>query len=114
MISSASNVRSGDAPTHGCGTRQVRNEWREVATSYAIVAAVTGTPCAALSVYCWEPWVMLGWLYFVAGFPVLLCAITALWAITVWPFLLLLAAVFGRGKGPKGLNPNGPGVVVCR
>lgn len=86
-----------------------------MARGYAIFAAITGGPCVALACLQRDITAVVLWLYFIVGLVVSVCAVTALWAVTVWPLLLLLAAVFGRGKGPSDPgNPDGPGVMVCR
>jgi hypothetical protein len=88
-----------------------RKEWRELATFFAWIAGITGIPCVALSLYMSTPAVIVGWISVMLGFVVLLCLLTILYALTVWPLLLLIAAIFGR-MGPT-VDPKSPGITVC-
>jgi hypothetical protein len=91
-----------------------KSEWRHIAELYARFAVVTGIPCAGLSIYLWTPTIVVGWFYCVIALPIIMCAITVLWGVTVYPFLLLLGALVGRGNTSAGsADPDGPGVIIC-
>lgn len=41
------------------------------------------------------------------------CAMTSLWVVTVYPFVLMLGWLFGRKALPGPYpDPDGPGVIV--
>jgi hypothetical protein len=109
-----SSPPDADQSGRGPGDR-AKQEWGQLLRGYAIIAGTLGLPCAALSIYFREPWIIVGWMQLLLGIPLLLSMMTALWIVTAWPLLLLLAFIFGRNaKGPKDADPDGPGIIVCR
>jgi hypothetical protein len=91
--------------------------WRQIVGAYAavfgVVFAIGGIPGGLLSIYLSDPRFIVGWLYFSVGFLLLILGATALFAVTIWPLLLVLAAIFGGTGNITGpVDPDGPGVIV--
>ena len=93
---------------------KARNEWRTFLRGYVRFCVAIGLPCAVVAVCLRTMLPVVMWFYFSLTLPVGLAIITAIYAVTAWPFLLLLAALFGRGGPTLKGDPDGPGVIVCR
>lgn len=89
-------------------------EWRQIGKCYVRFAVLTGVPSAALSTYLWTPKIILGWLYCLVVLPIIMSAITVIWGVTAYPFLLLLGLLSGRANAATAAaDPDGPGVIIC-
>ena len=63
---------------------------------------ISGIVCGALSLYLWNVAIFLAWLYGLIVFAVLSIVIVAIWAITVWPLVILTAQFLNMiGKEDK-------------
>ena len=76
----------------------------------------TGIGCSALSLYLWDVSPLAVWALMMVGVGAAFFVVTGILAVTVWPFVLLVAKVFdGRGAGKlSGTRPDEPGAVAER
>jgi hypothetical protein len=74
----------------------------------------TGIGCSALSLYLWDASPLAVWAVMMAGAGAASLVVTGILAVTVWPFVLLVAKVFdGRGAGKvSGTRPDEPGAAA--
>lgn len=107
-------------PLRGAGERQGvrRHEMenpKDVESGFVFFVAFTGVVCAILSVVFWNAAILLYWVLALIALAFAFVMITAVYAITVWPLLLLIAKVFGKvgpslhSGQPAGRTPAEPG-----
>ena len=90
-----------------------RSQWRRLGRFYVRTVLATGVPSVALSLFLCRSWIAAAWLQAVVALPLITAGILLVWALTVYPLLLLLALIFGRaGSPPEPGDPDGPGIVV--
>ena len=79
-------------------------------------AVATGVGSLAVSLYSWDVSPLAVWALMMVGAGATFLVITGILAVTVWPFVLLIAKVFdGRGVGkPSGARPAEPGTAAAR
>jgi len=79
-------------------------------------AVATGVGCSALSVYLWDVSPLAVWAVIMVGVGSAFLVVTGLYAVTVWPVVLLIAWVCdGRRAGKMGgTRPAEPGAEAVR
>jgi hypothetical protein len=89
---------------------------RLVPRAIAGFAVATGVGCSALSVYLWDVSPLAVWALIVVGVGSAFLVVTTIFAVTVWPVVLLIAWVFdGRRAGKMGgTRPAEPGAAAER
>ena len=74
----------------------------------------TGVGSLAVSLYSWDVSPLAVWALMMVGAGATFLVVTGILAVTVWPFVLLVAKVFdGRGAGKvSGTRPDEPGAAA--
>ena len=90
-----------------------RSAWQQIGRFYLWLILATGVPSVALSLSLSTSRIAAAWLQAIVALPVITAGVLLVWSLTVYPLLLVLAVIFGRGSNPTGCNPNGPGIVIC-
>jgi hypothetical protein len=87
---------------------------RLVHRAVAGFAVATDIGCSALSLYLWDVSPLVVWALMMVGFGAASLVVTGMFAVTVWPVVLLIAKVFdGRGAGKVGgARPAEPGAAA--
>ena len=87
---------------------------RLVHRAIAGFAVATGIGCSALSLYLWDVSPLVAWALMMVGVVATSLIVTGIFAVTVWPVVLLVAKVFdGRGAGKvSGTRPDEPGAAA--
>ena len=79
---------------------------RLVHRAVAGFAVATGIGCSALSLYLWDVSPLAVWALMMVGVGAAFLVVTGVFAVTIWPLVLLFAWVFdGRGGGKLGGAP---------
>ena len=89
---------------------------RLVHRAIAGFAVATGIGCSALSLYLWDVSPLAVWALMMVGVGAASLVVTGMFAVTVWPVVLLIAKMFdGRGAGKvDGASPTEPGAAAER
>jgi len=87
--------------------------WRQLCRFYFWLVLATGVPSIAFSLSLSTFRIAAAWLQAILALPLITAGVLLVWSATVYPLLLLLAVIFGRGSNPTGRDPNGPGIIIC-
>jgi len=79
---------------------------RVVEAFYKALLVASGIVCGVLSLYLWDATILRRWLSSLAILAIVFMVITFVWAVTVWPLVLLVAKIFGRSA--KRCETRGP------
>ena len=77
-------------------------------------AGATGIRCSALSLYLWDVTPLAAWALMMVGVVAAFLIVTGMFAVTVWPVVLLIAKVCDRRGAGKvgGARPAEPGAAA--
>jgi hypothetical protein len=71
---------------------------RLVNRAVAGFVCLTGVGCAVLALYAWSASPLVWWIVLMVGLVATCLITTSIYAVTVWPLMLLVAWVFGGRK----------------
>ena len=79
---------------------------RTVEATAKRVVAISATVAVALSLFLWSFVPIAFWAYLAIGTAFAFALVAGLYAVTIWPLVLVIAKLFGESAGRRG--PNQP------